>query len=65
MAELGSEPQQAKDVAKLLNRTIDKGLLYTPGHGLAGFTVPQFDLHMRRAHELRVTPPQRRARRAS
>ncbi|HEV2874160.1 MAG TPA: ATP-binding protein [Thermoleophilaceae bacterium] len=76
MAELGSEPQQAKDVAKLLNRTseqlgptrsrlIDKGLLYTPGHGLAAFTVPQFDRYMRRAHELRVTPPQRRARRRS
>jgi AAA ATPase domain len=76
MAELGSEPQQAKDVAKLLNRTseqlgptrsrlIDKGLLYTPGHGLAAFTVPQFDRYMRRAHELRVTPPQRRARRGS
>jgi hypothetical protein len=73
MAELGSEPQQAKDVAKLLNRTseqlgptrsrlIDKGLLYTPGHGLAAFTVPQFDRYMRRAHELRVTPPQRRVR---
>jgi hypothetical protein len=76
MAELGSEPQQAKDVAKLLSRTseqlgptrsrlIDKGLLYTPGHGLAAFTVPQFDRYMRRAHELRVTPPQRRARRRS
>jgi hypothetical protein len=76
MAELGSEPQQAKDVAKLLNRTseqlgptrsrlIDKGLLYTPGHGLAAFTVPQFDRYMRRAHELRARPPQRRARRRS
>jgi hypothetical protein len=76
MAELGSDPQQAKDVAKLLNRTseqlgptrsrlIDKGLLYTPGHGLAAFTVPQFDRYMRRAYELRVTPPQRRARRGS
>lgn len=76
MAELGSEPQQAKDVAKLLNRTseqlgptrsrlIDKGLLYTPGHGLAAFTVPQFDRFMRGAHELRARPPQRRARRAS
>jgi AAA ATPase domain len=63
MAELGSEPQQAKDVAALLNRTseqlgptrsrlIDKGLLYTPGHGLAAFTVPQFDRYMRRAHDL-------------
>jgi hypothetical protein len=74
MAELGSAPQQAKDVANLLERTseqlgptrsrlIDKGLLYTPGHGLAAFTVPQFDRYMRRAYELRVVPPQRRPER--
>ncbi len=60
MAELGPEPQRAKDVAGLLGRTsqqlgptrsrlIDKGLLYTPGHGLAAFTVPQFDRFLRRA----------------
>lgn len=60
MAELGPEPQQAKDVAALMGRTseqmgptrsrlIDKGLLYTPGHGLAAFTVPQFDRFMRRS----------------
>lgn len=71
MAELGSEPQQARDVAQLLNRTseqlgptrarlIDKGLLYTPGYGLAAFTVPQFDRYMRRAHKLVVPPVQRR-----
>ena len=63
MAELGSDPQPAKDVAGLLGRTseqlgptrsrlIDKGLLYTPGHGLAAFTVPQFDRYMRRTYEL-------------
>lgn len=63
MAELGPEPQQAKDVAELLGRTseqmgptrsrlIDKGLLYTPGHGLAAFTVPQFDRFMRRTYDL-------------
>lgn len=63
MAELGPEPQQAKDVAGLLgkesqqlgptrSRLIDKGLLYTPGHGLAAFTVPQFDRYMRRTYEL-------------
>lgn len=63
MAELGPEAQQAKDVARLLGRTseqlgptrsrlIDKGLLYTPGHGLAAFTVPQFDRFMRRSYEL-------------
>jgi hypothetical protein len=71
MAELGPEPQQARDVAKLLERTseqlgptrarlIDKGLLYTPGFGLAAFTVPQFDRYMRRAHKLVVPPVQRR-----
>lgn len=60
MAELGPEPQQAKDVAALLGRSseqlgptrsrlIEKGLLYTPGYGLAAFTVPQFDRFMRRS----------------
>jgi hypothetical protein len=63
MAELGSEAQQAKNVAAMLGRTsermgptrsrlIEKGLLYTPDHGLAAFTVPQFDRYMRRNHEL-------------
>lgn len=63
MAELGPQPQQAKAVAEMLGRTseqlgptrsrlIDKGLLYTPGHGLAAFTVPQFDRYMRRSYEL-------------
>lgn len=65
MAELGADAQPAKDVAKLLNRTseqlgptrsrlIEKGLLYTPAHGLAAFTVPQFDRYMRRTHALAV-----------
>jgi hypothetical protein len=72
MAELGSEPQAAKDVAGLMHRTseqlgptrsrlIEKGLLYTPSHGYAAFTVPQFDRYMRRAHVLDVPPPRRRA----
>lgn len=63
MAELGPEPQAAKDVAALLERTsrqvapirarlIEKGLLYTPGHGLAAFTVPQFDRFTRRTYAL-------------
>ncbi|HMJ04151.1 MAG TPA: hypothetical protein VK506_14510 [Conexibacter sp.] len=34
------------------SRLIEKGLLYTPAHGLAAFTVPQFDRYMRRAHAL-------------
>lgn len=62
MAELGPEPQQARDVAELLgrrseqmrptrSRLIENGLLYTPGHGLAAFTVPQFDRFLRRAYD--------------
>ncbi len=61
MAELGPEPQRASEVAKGIGRTteqagplrsrlIDKGLLFTPGHGLAAFTVPQFDRYMLRRH---------------
>jgi hypothetical protein len=60
MAELGPGPQQAGAVAGQLDRTsqqlaptrarlIDKGLLFTPGHGLAAFTVPQFDRFLLRA----------------
>jgi hypothetical protein len=63
MAELGPDPQAAKDVAAILGRTsqqvgpirsrlIEKGLLYTPGRGLAAFTVPQFDRFMRRTYAL-------------
>lgn len=74
MAELGPEPQVAKDVANLMGRTseqlgptrsrlIEKGLLYTPAHGLAAFTVPQFDRYMRRAHLLDVPPPRGRSKR--
>ena len=47
-------PSKASDVAarsdgppsssaRPASRLIDKGLLYTPGYGLAAFTVPQFD----------------------
>lgn len=60
MAEFGAEPQKASRVARALGRRaeqvgpirarlIDKGLLYTPGYGLAAFTVPQFDRYLRRA----------------
>ena len=63
MAELGPRPHQARDVAAVLDRKsqqlgptrarlIEKGLLYTPGYGLAAFTVPQFDRYMRRNHDL-------------
>ena len=61
MAELGPRPQRASEVARRIQRTveqagpirsrlIDKGLLYTPGHGYAAFTVPQFDRYMLRCH---------------
>jgi hypothetical protein len=71
MAELGFEPQAAKDVARLMDRRseqlgptrsrlIEKGLLYTPAHGLAAFTVPQFDRYMRRAHPLGRSVARRR-----
>lgn len=60
MAELGPEPQKAADVARLLNREstqvaptraelIAMGLLYTPDHGYAAFTVPDFDKFLKRA----------------
>ncbi len=61
MAQLGPQPHRASEVAKRIRRTteqagpirsrlIEKGLLYTPGHGLAAFTVPQFDRYMLRKH---------------
>jgi hypothetical protein len=61
MAELGPQPHRASEVARRIQRTveqagpirsrlIDKGLLYTPGHGYAAFTVPQFDRYMLRCH---------------
>lgn len=74
MAELGSEPQKAADVAALMGREssqvapvrsqlIDMGLLYTPQHGYAAFTVPDFDAFMLRAvPELQVPEPRRRRR---
>lgn len=73
MAELGPEPQLASDVAALLQRTseqsgptrstlVEKGLLYTPQHGYAAFTVPHFDRFMKRAVPELVVPPIRRRR---
>ena len=56
----GPEPQRAADVAALMGREspqgapirsqlIDMGLLYTPQHGYAAFTAPDFDTFMLRA----------------
>lgn len=76
MAQLGPKPQLAGAVAELLDRTsqqcgpirsklIEKGLLYTPEHGYAAFTVPQFDKFLLRAiPELTVPEVRRRSRRA-
>ncbi len=61
MARLGPDPHRASEVAGMIDRTseqagpirsrlIDKGLLYTPGHGYAAFTVPQFDKYMLRSY---------------
>jgi AAA ATPase domain len=75
MAQLGSDPQKAADVARIMGREstqlgptraelIDMGLLYTPEHGYAAFTVPDFDTFMMRAvPELVVPDVQRRRRR--
>jgi len=77
MAELGPEPQKAADVARLLDREssqvgptraelIEMGLLYTPEHGYAAFTVPDFDKFMLRAvPQLTVPPVQERRRRTN
>lgn len=74
MAELGPEPQKAADVAAVMGREstqvgttraelIAMGLLYTPEHGYAAFTVPHFDKFMLRAVPQLVVPDvKRRAR---
>lgn len=73
MAELGPEPQLASAVARLLNRSseqcgptraglIEKGLLYTPSHGYAAFTVPHFDQFMRRSVPTLSVPAVRQRR---
>lgn len=71
MAELGDAPQKAADVADVLERKstelgptraelIAMGLLYTPEHGYAAFTVPHFDKFMLRAVPTLIKPPKRR-----
>lgn len=67
MAQLGPAPQKASDVAEVMGRTstnlgptraelINMGLLYTPEHGYAAFTVPHFDKFMLRAVPDLVVP---------
>ena len=75
MAQLGPQPHKASDVAEVMRRTsqnlaptraelINMGLLYTPEHGYAAFTVPHFDrFSMRAVPVLDVPPLRRRSRR--
>lgn len=67
MAQLGSDAQKASDVADVMGRTstnlgptraelINMGLLYTPEHGYAAFTVPHFDRFLLRAIPELVVP---------
>lgn len=71
MAGLGPTAQKASDVADAMGRTsqnlapiraelISMGLLYTPEHGYAAFTVPQFDKFMLRAIPTLTVPDKRR-----
>ena len=76
MAELGPEPQKASDVAEKMGRTsqnlgptraelINMGLLYTPEHAYAAFTVPHFDAFLKRAIPRLVVPERRPRQRKS
>lgn len=73
MAELGPEAQKAQDVAAVIGRKstqmgptraqlINMGLLYTPEHGYAAFTVPHFDKFLVRAIPELIMPPKRSKR---
>jgi hypothetical protein len=73
MAQLGPSAQKAADVADLMGRQstnlgptraelINMGLLYTPEHGYAAFTVPHFDRFMLRAVPTLAVPPLRTRR---
>lgn len=59
MADLGAGPHKAQDVAQAMGKQstqvapfraelIAMGLLYTPEHGYAEFTVPHFDQYLKR-----------------
>lgn len=74
MAGLGPHKHKASDVAEAMGRTsqnlaptraelIHMGLLYTPEHGYAEFTVPHFDKFMLRSTPTLVVPELRRRER--
>lgn len=76
MAELGDDAHKAADVAEVLGRQsselgptraqlIEMGLLYTPEHGYAAFTVPHFDKFLKRAIPVLVIPPKKKRRKTS
>jgi hypothetical protein len=76
MAELGSEPANSSDVARMLglslsqaapirDELVKKGMAYSPERGLIGFTVPKFDEFMRRAMPNAPKPPARAKKAAS
>jgi hypothetical protein len=66
MASLGTGPYRSGEIAERLGargpenvaplraRLIQKGVIYSPEHGLNEFTVPQFDDYLRRTHPLEV-----------
>ena len=73
MADLGPAPQKASDVAGVMGRAstnlgptraelITMGLLWTPQHGYAAFTVPRFDRFLLRAIPELQVPERRPAR---
>ena len=60
MAEIGPGPHRSSDIASILDRDvtavatirsrlINKGMVFSPGHGDTAFTVPMFDEFMKRA----------------
>lgn len=74
MAGLGQDPQKASDVAEAMGRQssqvaptraelINTGLLYTPEHGFASFTVPHFDQFMLRVMPTLMVPEVKRRKR--
>lgn len=72
MAELPRGPKSSGDIATTLGysgsqeigttraKLISRGLIYTPGQGLADFTVPQFDLYLKRNYPFATRKPRRR-----
>lgn len=75
MAELGTDAQKASDVADMMGRSsenlgptraslISMGLLWTPQHGYAAFTVPHFDRFLLRAIPV-LEVPARKPRRGA